>query len=1498
MAPIPLKHIPIKGINVDLDETRMTPDTALFIKNLTWDSKKNTGSAIGEGSNALVETPFEGNIIATDLALPPGENYCIGSYNSRETNELYLFVWNSGNSHFIYRVNGIDGSTEFVYRGACLNFQNNPEHYIAEGRCVLRAVRYIDNISNEEKLRKFLIFTDNYNEVRFINVEESIETNFYDENLYPYFAHIGLFCPDCSIIDLAVPTPMSCIQVTAVEPEPGDELKQNLMVSKGWQWRLKFIMRDYRESEHGIISNRYFVFTGNNCLEASNGLSRCVDLTFDIGCPLVEKIQIEFRNCYANNEDLSTDSDWFLYDTIEKYNNCEDVPWYERGINDAYNYDPDNHTFTYRFCADKECQPLDANETGRTNNPLPQKSSSVFALNKGIGLANNVRDFDPLDCDVLNNVSYAVTPPETVCEISQLRTIVIYVPIITPILYTGGSPTIVTIWKHNIENSTLFWGLGDAQDNPQSWGQYFVPGNVGFLGYLAGTKFVSESRQVLFNRTTKNYSYLGFPEQSPNIPYYQGPLYYNDQNVIALQRFEFRVPPGKYSFRIASPLVLQSEGYQTSSTNVYGTSTIGNLATQTSEAKELIIDCCAGDVIYDNPGDPTLMIYDCTFGPYTCGHLIEDETSKLPLEWAQVVDETGGSSIFTPHTDHNGFFFGAGTGQYMSLGMWVRSCETEFKIRTRHTDENYTNQTYYAYSPGGFPVAGRRTVKGSVLLCDSSIGVPGALVVSKHGPVATTNTSGEFTMILHWREDDFGTDLLILSQAGSCRITSCDDECQFCFEDKNVPYLGCCDMGVDPTCRTTTLTPWSALALGNVRGLHNGGRYGVGLTLHDGKGRHSFIQANDSHFVDMPSLIETKTFNFSTLTYTFAPGTQFPDWVKYITFSLTKNLNYDDYLMWIADKVDFIDNAGNVNSTAPAKIRIYIASNPEYNEQNGFATNANWEFTTSASGTPTNRVGDQVEFIINGDGAWFTETIKGLITYNKEGKYFDIEYQDALANLKEGALLMLIRPKQCETQNLYYETCTVVKVEDGIPASLTGTIKGEDAYFVNRQIPIPTENKNDAGDVVKTVIAKVFAFFFEHHSPSDFYGDHCANRGRINVKNPYERKKRNGTEIALSAALVDRGNFNGLSYFSPEQVTVFEEQEWGAIVSVLPEQSTVLCICEHDNFIVGYNDTAVRTDEEGNLVAGSTANSFGAPARKIGSNYGCQPRDINTIRKHQGLVMYLDRNRKALVRHDYSAAQDISALGYRSYLTQKIAAVNENDNNSLRAYDYIFVGGINPKNGEYYLTSYGKKRSELAPVYINTALEPNVTINETVVIDIYNGLMKSFVSFTPEYYGFLEGYYLDQAMFTMRLGAAWVHTVKNPNAAWNNFYGSQGKKVLTIVSNRGAEKIKRFLYIENYCKEHKFIADKITTDNGQLSRILSPYWDKRDRMWCAPFLCDLNTFADPNIPILATAPITDGNPMIGRWAAIRLISENADDAKYCEVEAIVVYQIGEGLSAD
>lgn len=1473
----PIKIIPIDGLNLDIDELRFPDNTAYWIKNLRWNTTKNNAIALGEGANQGVLTPLEGAYKKSSIVLPAGENTTIGTYECKETNHLYVFIYNSENNHLIYRISGTDGITQKVYQGP-LNFKNNPENYIAEGRCLVRVVPYI-NKNNEEELRSYLIFTDNSDDIHFICVEDSIATNSFTG---AYFTRNTWDCYPNTLIKLGVKTPMKCIGIAPVTPDEEDVLLQNLMANKGWQFRLKFIDRYGRESEHGVISDRYFPYVGTNCKQENNGIPKCVDLTFDIGCAFVEKIQIEFRTCAGNG--LVTDSDWFIYDTIDKYDNCNDAVWYEREINTAYNYDPNNFTFTYRFCANKECQPIPIEETSRLYNPLPIAASSVFPLNQNIALANTVRNREPLSCDELDKVEYTVTPPEGGCEISLLRTVTIYVPIVNPFFNE-----ITGLWNQDIDNPEIFWGMGidnrtGKVRSPKEQGQYFVPGNYGFIGYFAGTKFFSMSKQVLFNHATKTDYFVGSFKLGKIIT--TGPGYPVTDNEVPMQKFEFKVPPGRYSFRIASPLVLASEGYQSTSTNVYGQCLMNNLGFETDGVKELIIDCCHNDVILNNPTDSTLMIFDMTFGPYTSGYLKEDIVTNIPIEYNGIADETGGASIFTPFTDHNGFFFGAGTGRYISLRMEVNSCETLFFIRTRHTDDYYELRDYFAYTaPSVYPAAGRRTIKGKIEICDSDIGVAGVLVVSILGPWTYTNTNGEFTLLLHQRPESDFIDHMFISQAGSCRITRCDDQCEFCFDIINVAYQPCTE---PPAAREYTIPDIEVDIIGNTKGPKNGGRYGIGITMWDDLGRPSAIQSNESHYVDIPSLQETRMFKFSTISFNLN-NIVFPDWVRYISFFVTNNLNYDDDLMWVADKVEFIDIAGNVNKAAPVKIRVYYESLGEFNKQAGFATNVNWQILTSEGNS---MVGDQVEFIKNGDGTWFDKATKALITYNKEGKYFDLEYQDELKWLSEGALYRFIRPKNCLNKHIYYEVCSTIRVFNGQPEDTTGVLNVYDSYFINRQIPIPEEQTGTDGKIIRVVNAKYFSFFFESNSPSDYWGYHCANKGRINIKNPYERQIRNGMEVARSKALINKSNFNGLSYFDLADVdNDFPEQEWGSITTVLPEITSILFICSQNNFVVGFNDVGVRVGEDGFLEAASGKNSFGTPQRKIGSDYGCQQVDINTIRKYEGNVFYLDRRKGALLQHNYVEAVDISKNGFRSYLKQKISRVNLNNLNSENLYYGIFIGGIDPKNREYYLSVYTKKITEANPVYINNEIEPNALLNETISIDINTGKLRLSPSFTPQYYGELQGYQNDKVVFTFKDGDAYLHQIANNNQVYNNFYGIQCKKRLQVIANKSPEKVKIFLYNEVYCKQHLFVMPKVITGSGQESRIRAGRWDKRDNFYCAPFLCNINTFQDPNIPILATAAITDGDILYGRWAKMYYESQDTDDNKYCELEAFII-QVG------
>lgn len=1498
MSQYPSKKQTINAIDLDTDESRIADDKAKFIKGLTNRGTKNPINGM-YGENETVYVPFEGNeLIGGNVVFPSGNNICIGTYESRDTNELYVFVHNSMNNHFIYRVNA-DRTIQIVYKGSCLNFQNNAEHYISVGRCSLRKQKYVD-YDKSEKIRKFLVFTDYYNDVRCISVEDSIATNSFNANTYPYFAVAGYDCNPCYLINLGVQTPMKCIGVDTIpRTEESEKVKQNLTVNNGWQFRIKTIDVFGRVSEHGVISNRYFTMIGSNCISTNNNLPRCYKLTFDAGCPLVDKIQIEFRKTDVNQ--------WFLYDTIEKYDNCQDVPWYQRQINNPWqalktkleaegkteeevnaaikyltHYISGSNTFEYTFCSDKECQPIDENETARTYNPLPQKSSSVFPLNQGICLANNVRQFEPLDCDELAKIDYTVTPPTGNCEASNLRKIVIYVPIYNPL-----RAKITVLWNQDIENPEIFWGrgLGWKDKYPKDSGQYFIPGNYGFIGYMAGTQYFAMSKQVMYNKATGTDYFIGSYKMPSNFNI--GPEFDSRLADVPMQKFEFQVPPGQYSFRISSPLVLVTEGYQTTSTNVYGTCTMNDLGTMTTLDKELIINCCDGDVILNHSYDTTLMIYDMSFGPYTSGYIREDQTSKVPIELCQVVDETGGASIFTPFTDHNGFFFGSGTGENISLRANVNSCDTIVPIRTRHTSDTYELRTYDVYGGGQWPTKGRRLLKGKVKLCNTDIGVGGALVVCKHGPAITTNADGEFIMILHQRLETDYIDRLFLSQAGSCRLTECASPCSFCFPNRMVNYT-VCQPGTDP--RIVNIPSWDVDLIGNSKGLENGGRYGIGITMHDWMGRHGAIQANESHYVNMPSLIETKQFAFSTLGWSIDPSIVFPDWVKYISFYITDNLNHDNRMMWVADKIEFIDNAGNVNPVAPTKVRVYYESLNEYNKQNNFGTNTTWQVEEANKATQQTKIGDNVQFIKNGDGTWFQSTLQALITYDKDGKYFDFEYTDDFKNVQSGSLIKLIRPKECTTKYIYYELCTTVKVVNGKPVVFSGILPAFDSYFINRQIPIPETQVDSEGKVIRTVLSKYFTFFFEHHSPSDFWGNMLANKGRINVKNEYEKILINGSEAALSKAFVDKSSFNGLSYFDTADVTTFPEQEFGNIVVGLPELNNVLFLCAHNNFVVGFNDNVVRITEGGQVINPSVADKFGKPNRKIGGDYGCQPVDINTIRKHKGLVFFLDRNRNALTVHDYSDAKNIAAnKSYAGYLASKITDVNNYNSHNDRTFDYIFVSGIDGMRNEYILSVFGKPLTDINAVYINDEVTYSAIISESIAISIDTGELKHFPHQVAENYGLLEGYMNGSALYAFKEGRSYNHRVINPLAPYNNFFGVQCRKVFTIVTNFDAEKIKRFMYSEVYCPQHKFSILKAVNENKQETRVASSYWKFGEKFWKAPFLRDINTVVDPNKPVVSM--LTEGNSMSGKWLKSTYVSSGADNAKYCELSGIITYVI-------
>lgn len=1497
----------VQGVDYDSDELYKSPEHAAFIKNMCLDLNDNSSAIDGtvgaEGDNSGVFTPIESNEVLCPMPLPSGANYVIGFHESQETNEAYVFVFNSLRNHLIYVIDGYTSRCQVVRMSSCLNFKLVPGHYIAAGRCVLQTYCYYNKATSAVENKKYLIFTDNQPPIKFISVTDSIATNGFS---LPFFKNDN--CTECDMLALAVPTPTSCIGIKEVARD-GTDNRDNLLNNKAWQWRVKFIDVWNRETEHGIISDLWYSSL-SACMQESSSQARCLKLTFDSGCAAIVKIQIEFRIWQANDPLLSVPSDWFLHDTIDKYDQSNPLlQWYRRAKNPLLNYNPATNHIDYVFCADKGTTALPIEQTSRNENPITRAASSVFNINKSIGTANHLRGFAPLNSGVLKNVKFTVEKP-TVSEVcvSKPRTVYVYAHIRTVHDEINWLQKIRAFEGHNV------FGSDDSKGNRlDEFHQRLPDKQEGFIGYFAGTNDWVISTQCRLNILTGEVIEVGLGDfwTGLTLPDNIRDFIEFEKQYPPVQRWVFKnVMPGKRIFRVAAVRATATE-YKTTSIPISGTSKFYAPDQWSEEGiAEMHIDQCEGDVDYR---DEMLIICDLTrwarsvgvnqINNVIQGYIYEDQINKIPIERAWVTGPA--HAVRRKWTDHNGYYWAVSDKRNWNLEIWgTRNCQQQQRIGITETtrDSNgarYRDEKLYVYiATNPYPVGDRIYIRGRVVLCsDPGVGVAGVLVMLTNGATAITDDTGNYTIIAHDSGDtQTRREDLKFTQQGLCLIGRCDQPCSTCFDDM---------VYTTPLCTgAQRLYPMPTLQVSvqrNIsRGPQTGGRYELALIPHYEISMLGFGQRLPEHVVDIPTIGEQGVFGFSKIKYYIDPATVFPQNLNLLTIAITKNLNYDNFLTWIAEKVDLVDNTGNVNTVTPTHLKLYYSGLLEYNLQNGLATNSVWQAIDQRE-APV--VGDRIEFIVNGDAVFFPKRISSLVKFDQEGFYMLINYSDELRDLKEGAQFKIIRPRANAGANLFYEQCKVIKVTNGriAPEDSTGYLNYFDSYLINRQIPVPYYAIDPATKLLKKdpakSLLKTFSFPFEHHSPSDFWGDHAANRGRVFTVNPFENQQCRTTEVAVSKALDYDGVLNGLHYFTNGDITEFDKQEWGAITTVIAHIGTLTLICQLDNFEIAFDDNTVRMTQDGRLEAIPLSSRLGRPGRKKGNRFGCHAEDINTVREYNGLILFLDRSESALVALYNGQAEDVSINGFKGHLKDKIKYM-VSYNGMRTGYWKFFHGTFDPRRKQYLLTMFtipAGVESSYTPdsEYINQLRDKSIIANETLAYSPFEKSFKLTYSYTPEYFGTLFGHEADNQLLSFKNGVAWFHHKKATaqNKTYMNFYGVQCEPVYEAIHNNAQNTVKRYLWTEVMCRETLFFIDRIITESGQRSRLLSIWWDKRENFYTADFKMNMLTYADPNIPALKdpSRTILEGEPLSGKWLKARYVGSPDMAGKYFEFDGVHIF---------
>lgn len=632
-------------VNTDAALKNMQAHEALFIKDIEISINKN-GSAVtanptGDGQNDFILTPVNSNIPIPGFLLPnTGFNRNAGSFESKQTNETYVFTYNSENRHCIHVISGDDGSVKKIIEDATLQFVDKQHTFKPEFRCALRVIRDAEG----KIVEKILLITDFNTWQKWINTIASYKTNGFNHTQFPYWTVKQPHFDRRELVEWAPRPPMIMPEGFILPATAGDGLV-NRVIDTSFQVCFDYNFTDGRETSVSPYSLPQTVKSAE-FLSNPDLLPKRIRFTFYAGSPLVEKINIYVRQTHQNTSTLDkTYGDWYLYETLYKYPDSRNNAvigtdyWLRTNPWAGMNYDPDKNTFDYVFDNTKSGTPVDQSKF-RYQNDMPQISGAMSEAGDAVLLGNNRYDYDNVDID--DKIGFEVKYGDSNYCAMQLRTVSLYCYVGRERMNQGASDQrkMYDEWI-----SQVGWHEGDNKQ--ERWGGLCFPSRRdGDFNYIITDEFkvdTEESDLLKLNFADRE----GFRCYAKGTPYYADCKWYvssmhhqltpvtglldiknaNDlnfmQNTLAggnffVGKFTFHgLPAGKYSFTIGRHNVPNGEDWRGQSTYIMGiadsritrqktsagTGVAYDFETTTltpdsiiSRSKEIEVDCTNGNV--------------------------------------------------------------------------------------------------------------------------------------------------------------------------------------------------------------------------------------------------------------------------------------------------------------------------------------------------------------------------------------------------------------------------------------------------------------------------------------------------------------------------------------------------------------------------------------------------------------------------------------------------------------------------------------------------------------------------------------------------------------------------------------------------------------------------------------------------------------------------------------------------------------------------------------
>jgi len=1334
-------------INTDKSFDNIGQDESPFMKGVTWDINGNPGSDIGtanpsgEGQNMFALTPVRSNEKVKGIDLPEGYNKSCGTFESRLTQELYHFNFNSLGNHGIYVIDGNSGEYKKVIIDPELAFSDSQDA-TKTSRVLLRYVKDKDGIIFE----KHLLWTDGNKWHGWINVIAAIETNGFDVSLYPYWTVLPPHFDRRELLEWAVRPPMVKPVVSVIQSTPNDT-GINRIVDKNFRFAYSFYNTDGRLSTASPYSLPLQV---KSQLYNTSNVSKKALLKFNAGSPLTEKINIYVQQADDNAlESTAVYGDWKLYDTIDKFSVSPGGDYWNRTNQwGSFNYDPVFNTIEYEFDNSKVGRIVAQEEVNRLFTGMPQLSKAVTDIDDAVLLCNNRYGYDNLSKTALSELSAIVKEKElSVCS-RPLRTVYLYAYIgqcypeyefayTSQVGYTYGT-------DKQVRFGGLRIGIGQTTQNPPGaasvnideskfFGLDFADKNA-LRVYLKGTPYFADGEWCIV-KTDNSITPIGEIYDFNNVD-----VRTNVQNIFKdgsyfICRFKLTIPAGRYIAAIGRHNVSSQGDYRGESSYVYGIansrakttaqfpsfsmtylppSAIDANSAEYGYSKEMMIDCVSSDIdVWGNNHD-TFYIF-CPYnqniggnGKYRFieGYLKESSgASNIAVEMFPYFSSLNNFDDWGKNTDKNGFYWGftkaaASEQTDIQFRAKVNCIPKTFNIGTSESGSGWKKNAvaYLASNNGGVVGDCNRILYKGKITSFTGIGYSNIGISIKDGPTVYTGAYGEFTAVVHNGTSNYRNSTVCINSGGNFIITlqNCGQIPLSYFDESLVPCTDCATRSTEYPLR---LNIQVEIQDNYAVSLKEGGKYSIGCAVADLAGRMTFV--NNIQELEVSTFLQRDNINatyfqmlVSSALNIAAENKDF----KWFSPYVSKNVINKRSVQWVGDKLVYLDNNGNVVSdpVAATFVKIVIDSLFDANVLSNFSLLSKYQFVK----------GDRVRILDNGEGVLFN-----IATYGDpiDVQVFGTNYNQAAINaglltsqentiidaantVPEQVGLIVAYDQRFEKLDkktgFWIEIYTPTQSNDVIPffevSGFYPIINGAISEFTGYSNGIPAYNQLTSINIdfwdTYYIDRSIAGKYFTHPFCSPNVTDNWGANITSGGRINIENKE--AKQEWFGGDVIRSGRFfnnNGLATFKEINRKDYGIYPFGEIMAAHTKRNIVAFNCTNDWFVAEFNMPYTKMSKGGQLVVTNLDENLSLPRQKGGPMYGIEKTDLETLVIDEDFYFWYDRKNTSFVKCNYQDAVDVS---------QQLGEERGGIQSYLNAKTYFINNFNNSINGNPYNIRY------------------------------------------------------------------------------------------------------------------------------------------------------------------------------------------------------------------